>query len=182
MVTSPSGLRTPAAVPLTPADVTGGGAAGHGGSAHGLPAGTANPKGHGRTNNNRVTNNNGRATQSSLLTQANAKIRDGSSKLVEMKGWLKVIGGGAKKDEVSEGMRSGYLAELNKHLEAMTIAVEQLQTVTMTGNKDAETLTPLTSALAKALENYATFQRQVKSVFVFWLSAGGCVGTVLGFI
>lgn len=172
------GLRTPAAVPLTPADVAGGGGAGHGGSAHGLPAGTANPKGHGRTNNNRVTNNNGRTTQSSLLTQANAKIRDGSAKLVEMKGWLKVIGGAAKKDEVSEGMRPGYLAELNKHLEAMTIAVEQ---------RDHDRQQRCSYAHAadlcfdKSTRDFC-FQRQVKSIFVFWLSAGGCVGTVPGFI
>ena len=98
----------------------------------------------------------------SVLTQANAKVRDASSKLIDAKCWARIIG---EKSEISQAMKDGYATDMKKHRELMQDATDQLQHATLTGPKDSATLTPLCESLDKALEGYNTFIKQVRVVF-----------------
>ncbi|CAE7356020.1 unnamed protein product, partial [Symbiodinium necroappetens] len=105
------------------------------------------------------------ATKATALTQANTKIRDASSKLVDAKCWEKIMN---DKTGISKAMKDGYAADMGKHLADLQAATEQLQHATLTGPKDEATLNPLIATLDKVLEGYNTFVKQVKVVFELW--------------
>ncbi|CAE7723211.1 unnamed protein product [Symbiodinium sp. CCMP2592] len=129
-------------------------------------------KGHSRSNRSHHAASPKRGvSKATPLTQATAKLRDASSKLIDAKCWTSII---EEKTEISQAMKDGYATDMKKHRELMQDASEKLQHATLTGPKDGDTLSPLTEILDKAVEGYNAFVKTVKVVFALWYFIVDC--------
>ncbi|CAE7426321.1 F5 [Symbiodinium microadriaticum] len=133
-------------------------------------------KGKGRTKDNKPKENpNGKKpTKPNFAAKAHVKVKNGRTTLTESKYWLRKMDEEKAQEDitkrkVSKQLADGYTSQIELYQGPVQAATDALDMKLIEGAKDEASLQPLMAHLDKAMEEFATAMRPIRSILMLAL-------------